>query len=451
MNKSTFTFFILFLSHGGAVSNVSINHDFDIDNVSIDIKYNGAINNPLPPIHSYSLDQNKLKLSSSQLNLYVISAPLFIDSSPELTSTSLSNLFRINQNGFSLYFQTFSNAQNKQAIINRIKSEYGVNVSISQIITFKISQLRCTSTIYCNNKFIEIPGKSQLFGDEYPIEVKFIASKSIKVCLEQNQFNIQFIRCNYHQYLKERIYAEFVSASQLNGNDFVDLLFENLSEKLMTRQQLADLANTICSLFCQEFKPGQSILNMDDFINDNSIEFKDLNMDDSFESLSSYFKDKNMNAEEIRSIFESVFRVKICYKKWKRFIGINQEIVSKISDEIFSSLGIIESYNCVRDNEETWSESTKSLAEQLEELNACSRNDVEWKMDGSKILPKSLEIAKLTKASFQNGLTFKLFQRVVGDFVAALSFQSSDGNKINVGVKFRKIKMNFKLKKLLNY
>lgn len=415
MNISKLTLIILFLFHR-VILNTSIEND-DFKILNIDITYHE--NNSTVPIQSDSSDQNDLTENRSQnkAHLYVIDEPLHIDSSSELTSTSLSNVFRLNQNGFSLFFNISSNGQ-KLAIAKRIKSEYGVNVSTSQIITFKLDELKCTTKIYCDNMPVEIQGKTDSL-DGYPIEVKFNANKSTRACLQQFLFRIQIVKCEYTKYLKRSLHSDYVSSSRFDHTDLVRLLFGNDNEIFMTRQQLTGLANEICLDFCcQDSIPKQSIINLDDFIHENNIEVKQLEFEDAFNSLSSYMQKMKQNSVEIKFMYENIFIVKVT--KWKRFIGINDSITAKINESLLSSFEICLDF--VRANEEIWTESKKSLDKQLEELNWHSGRNVEWKILGDKVLPKSLNLTKLVKTTFQTGLRFRFFEKLVGDYVAAIEF-----------------------------
>lgn len=412
MNKSTLILVMFFILFRENVSNTFMNN---AEFVIIDIKYDTT--NSSIPIKSYGSDQNQFKISQNEVN--VIGAPLLVDSSPELTSTSLLNLFRLNQNGFSLFFNIFSNDQ-KLAIAKRIMSEYRVNISTPQIITFKLSELKCTTTIYCDNKPVEIEGKAHSLSD-YPIEVKFYAKKSTRTCLEQYLFGIMLVRCSYVQNVKRDINSKFVSAFQLRKIDLADLLFGTYNEIFMTRKQLDELANDICSHYCPDYRHKQSIVNLNDFIHENRVELKQLDFGDAFNSLSRYISKMKLNAVEIKSMYECVLKVKVY--KWKKYIGINNQI----NRTLLASFGIEESYNYVSGNEETWSESEKSLDEQIKELNSFSRNDVEWRIEGDKILPKRLNLTKFFKSCLQNGLKFKLFERVSGEAVVAMSLEIKDG------------------------
>lgn len=428
MNKSsasTLLFILLLLQEG--ILNSPI-HDLDIDDAIISIKYEK--NNISIPIQSFNSNQNQLTVNriQNEIDRYVIGAPFLVDSSPELTSTSLSNVFRLNHNGFSLFFNKFSNIQ-KQVIAERIMSEYGVQVSTSQIVTFKLDELKCTTTIYCDkNRPIEIHGKASSLSD-YPIEVKFNAKKSTRTCLQHYYlFGNLFIRCNYAQFLKKRTESQLISAYQLNRTGLTGLILKNQDEIFMTKQQLADIANNICLNFCQDHIPNQSIINVDDFIDENNIELKRLEFDVACNSLSKYFNIMKLNVDEIKLMYERLFIVKIY--KFKKYIGLDEKMRSQINETLLFILGIEESLNYVRENKEIWSESGKSLVEQLGELNSHSRNDIEWKINEGRIIPKSLELAMLVKSSFRNGLRFKLFEKVAGKSIVGISFEFTDGKLI---------------------
>lgn len=57
----------------------------------------------------------------------------------------------------------------------------------------------------------------------------------------------------------------------------------------------------------------------------------------------------------------------------------------------------------------TESESTTdehSLSDQLNELNTASRDESEWEFDGDKVIPKSFNVARLSRSIFGNTITF---------------------------------------------
>lgn len=114
-------------------------------------------------------------------------------------------------------------------------------------------------------------------------------------------------------------------------------------------------------------------------------------------------------------------------------LKVNQSESSSSSGEaFFSALSSI--YEFVDSREDSWKSSSKSLSDQLDELNEYSKNHVVWKEEQTKIIPKTLSLAKIVKSSFQNGLKFERIKRVVVDTKLKKNFRLgyADGNLINL-------------------
>ncbi len=48
---------------------------------------------------------------------------------------------------------------------------------------------------------------------------------------------------------------------------------------------------------------------------------------------------------------------------------------------------------------------------QLSELNQMKSSDVQWEITGNKVIPKTLNVAKVTAGSFEKTITFKQVRR----------------------------------------
>lgn len=57
-------------------------------------------------------------------------------------------------------------------------------------------------------------------------------------------------------------------------------------------------------------------------------------------------------------------------------------------------------------NKKTDVQNYRSLSDQLRELNAASKNEIKWDIDGSRVVPKSLNVARLTRSKLRRTLTF---------------------------------------------
>lgn len=84
------------------------------------------------------------------------------------------------------------------------------------------------------------------------------------------------------------------------------------------------------------------------------------------------------------------------------------------------------SFRFVDENEN----SNKSLQSQLNELNEHS--NIEWKIDGEKVIPESLKTSKLSKSKFKNEIKFDKVKKRTPKTVLDknYSFEFKDGNAI---------------------
>jgi len=74
-------------------------------------------------------------------------------------------------------------------------------------------------------------------------------------------------------------------------------------------------------------------------------------------------------------------------------------------------------------NRRDWGQSSKSVDDQLRELNNHSENHIKWEREGLKIVPKSLNVARISKATLTRNMTIN---RVRKRFVDAKFKRSYD-------------------------
>ena len=130
-------------------------------------------------------------------------------------------------------------------------------------------------------------------------------------------------------------------------------------------------------------------------------------------------------ADMIKEDFGKIYEVKKV--KDKKFIKIDKEHLNKLrtkysgkwSGKIKGSgsvLGIFKasasgSASNEQEDEYDSTASGKSLDEQLNELNTENVNDIQWKIEGERVVPKSIFVAKLNKASFSRSLVFNRIRK----------------------------------------
>ena len=81
-------------------------------------------------------------------------------------------------------------------------------------------------------------------------------------------------------------------------------------------------------------------------------------------------------------------------------------------------MGIVEvekSAYWAKENEKRPDVETKSLNDQLRELNTLNLNDIQWTIEGNRVIPKSFNVAKFGRSGLTKTLSFKRVRLVTHD------------------------------------
>lgn len=92
-----------------------------------------------------------------------------------------------------------------------------------------------------------------------------------------------------------------------------------------------------------------------------------------------------------------------------------QSSYSAASSNYFSLFPLSLSTSFVTTSQSDWTRGSKSLDSQLKELNTASVNEAQWLIEGKKVVPKSLYVAKLSRSNFSRTLTFSRVRRQLYD------------------------------------
>jgi hypothetical protein len=79
-----------------------------------------------------------------------------------------------------------------------------------------------------------------------------------------------------------------------------------------------------------------------------------------------------------------------------------------------SFLGISAFANFAENNQERWKNASTSLDNQLRELNRHSKGEIEWTVDGNRVVPKSLNLSMVSRASLRKSIRFSHVKTLVG-------------------------------------
>jgi hypothetical protein len=215
-----------------------------------------------------------------------------------------------------------------------------------------------------------------------------------------------------------------IEARQIQELDLIEKLFGNASSTYVTRDQLNDLASEISTSLniIEDIEMPESEFNqvfIEEIIKQITQNgFSTVSIDNALSSLSKYSTnfDQDLKPDEIKSELSKILEVKKDGNKER--IVLNKEYLEDLKRRESNSnsvsvggtkgpLSIQASVSWAKDNSNESMNSNKSLSDQLTELNKETHNDIEWKFDGNKIIPKSLNVARLQKSSFSSLLKKK--------------------------------------------
>ena len=452
--KMKFLIFLYILNCGSGLvtKSSSISNDakisFDLVDISIDIEEDDAIIH-LDAFKSTSNDEILLKNETSdysKLKWVAIGNPKFM-MTPNRKNKTLKSIFHFTPERFYAYIGMLTIKQ-KEAIANAIKNKYGVTVLLEQIVNLILSRFECNLYFESENQKLFIKGEVNQFRS-FPLQINFNAfSNSFERKMFQERLNrndadyesdLEF-QCDIAAGGTENKKNELkINLAQLNQFQVSENLFGPASSVFVTRNQLSNLALEMYSNLniIEEYEmPMYQFKDefVDVIINQAATNaFTHVPIDEALQSLSRYSTnfEKDLKPDEIKKDLSKVFKIDKINSQ--EHIKINDEFSNALKKEsndkgsasIKGSYGLLEidaSASAELKKLQDTANTGKSLKDQLKILNNENQNDIQWEINGDKIVPKTLKVAKLNKASFSKSLVFSrvrkqsfdaLFQRKI--------------------------------------
>lgn len=215
-----------------------------------------------------------------------------------------------------------------------------------------------------------------------------------------------------------------LTASQVNHLDLVDRLFGPANETSVSREQMSTLAVEMYSSLniMEEYQIPETQFKesfIDEFIRlVSSSLFRPTNLNEEISSLSNFsisFSD-DLKPNIIKNEASKILKIENFNNK--SHIVLNQEGLSDLQNSgkvtgggggSLSFMGIFSlggTGGKVTESSSHWLQSNKSLSDQLIELNKEVKDEIEWMFEGEKIVPKSINVAKLVRSKFSQTLIF---------------------------------------------
>jgi hypothetical protein len=150
--------------------------------------------------------------------------------------------------------------------------------------------------------------------------------------------------------------------------------------------------------------------------------FKSVPIEQAINGISRFNIDADLQPDEITSEYSKVFDV--TQKGGKDHLIINKEQYEKMNDRNraehggsvsggFGPFSASVGYNQAIEKQKEMERSGKSIDDQLKEFNKQSDNTVEFRLDGRKVVPKGLKVAKFTKSKFKKSIEFNRIKKIL--------------------------------------
>jgi hypothetical protein len=439
---------------GSVLSKKESNIVYDI----ADITTLNLENNNMVQLEAFKSSLNDVILSKQNTSEYgkliwvSLGNPTLIRT-PNIRNKSISNIFHFSTEGFYTYVEMLTKIQ-RQILLKTIKNKYQVDISIDQLVNLVLSRFQCKLNLFSSGIKMMLIGEVTEF-QTFPLRMNFWAPINSK---ERLAFQQRLLENDLEEHADLHLGCEIasrgkelktnkliISVNQLNQLDVTEKLFGPANTTHVTRDQLNNLANELyTSLNIAEEYQMPMYQFSEEFVQDiisqtASIAFNQIAFDDVIKGLSKYSRsiDDDLEHDVLKFDFGRIFEINKSNNL--SFIQINNENfealkkICKIVGSVAGNakfLGIIKIGGSIKVSQEKskeWIKAEKTLNEQIREINTENENDIQWKIDGDLIVPKSINVARLNRASFSKALTFNRIRKQYYDalFQRKLSLYTS--------------------------
>ena len=377
----------------------------------------------------------------SQLFWVSVGQPTLVKKKSPSNRTS-EKIFHSSNYGFTTYIDMLTTAH-RNVLLSTVNKKYHIKVDVSQIVNLILSKFECLLTMYDEN------GKKYLLKGNvfdfrhFPLRMNFQAplrSAERRVFLLQDESDLDFMctMASTGKLMKTNTLTISGQQQQLIGIEeklFGPATTDKSKEQVyVTRDQMTDLSSemytTLNIVEDYQMSEGQfSDAFVEGMINQIATDqFKHVPIDTVLASLSKYGFDvgQDLKPDVVKRDMGSIMNVET--KDGKSRIVVDEtnystfeKTYSKSRGAGASAFGINGSANWGKSNSESSSAYSRSINDQLYELNTLSRQDVQWDIVGNKVIPKSLNVARLSRTKLGTTLSFNRVR--VQSFVAPFDRQ----------------------------
>jgi microcystin-dependent protein len=400
--------------------------EFSLVDITIDIKENDQI------VHLQAWKSvenndiiNSLKAQDYKKLSWVSLGNPTLKKTKAINKDGISQVFHYNNDIVYAFVEMLTDNQ-KLIIVDAIKKKYGIDkIDESQVVNLILSRFDCSIKLKDENFQRLMKGEVKNFY-EYPLKLVFDAPigsfhREIFEKLDENEALDLDLECEIEAGgIEKKQNILRVDFNQVNSLNIAEKLFGNASQVFVTRDQLSNLAIEMYSNLNIAEEYGLPIYQFnEEFIEGLTKQaatehFSQIPIDEAIQALSKYSTnfDKDITADVIKTDLGKVYEVRKINDQ--KHIKLNNEHLKSSKDQSSSNTGgslkgLFGSEASVNHASSKLNEavnSNKSLDDQLKILNNEHINDVQWNIVGDKVIPKSIFVTKMNKASFSRSMSF---------------------------------------------
>jgi len=331
---------------------------------------------------------------------------------------------KLRDSGFLIEIEMLTKEQ-KILFKEAISDKYQININELRQIQYLIpDKLECSTDFECENHLVILKGSvHSLRTFPYLCHFKLFKKSKEKECFDEilkakSKLTFQCVLATKSKKSKQNTLK--ISTAQLNNLNLIEDLFGPANVTYLTRNQMTDLASFIRNRLniVEEYNIPNSQFD-EQFIQKFVKDFleEEVPFEKILQSLSS-FSLKDFNPDIITSELKNIFQISkngdknhiVVNNEWK---DGNREKDGFSTGVSASAFGFGGSVDFAKNKEREWESSGKSLKDQLEEMNSESKDDIQWKFEGEKIVPKTIKATKLIKTKFDKGLEFNRIRKEI--------------------------------------
>jgi len=399
-----FCFKIIIISTILVDSLTSAVNNFVFDLADLAIEYES--NDGLIHIEAFKSTANDLIIKKKDVDKYSQLSWVSIGYPKLVSTTNKLDLSIFRPEGFDLNVEMLTN-NHKLIFKDIIKRKYNLTVSPEQISTLIPAKFECQLVFYKDNHKILINGKViQL--TRLPLKLSFSAPLKTKerILFEQRFKQDDYIlnmdiTCEISSLGKlHRLNTLVVTNQQINKFGLLERVFGIDNQVYVTQNQLIFISTELYQRLniMEEFQITETQFKenfLNDFVEQTAISINQfISIDIAFSQLSKYNILGEFKPDEFNKI------LKIDTSDSKEYLNMKSDI------EEVNKINLKPCIEYIKSRMSEWKELNLSIAAQINELNAYNQNEIEWIRAGNEIIPKSVRVTKLTRASFSKNLVF---------------------------------------------